>query len=211
MRRTRGSKIDPNLHIGAKLRHSRKVIGFTLKKVAKAAGCSESFLSKIENEKAIPSFATLHRLSSILGINVSALFSQGTGESVVSHAGERPVIVTDQLRKGRGIRLERLIPYSRENLLQGNIHLIAPGRAQCRQYRPCRRGNRIHSGRSGRAYCRSQTLSSKAGRFISFPLGIAAWLPQRRVKASAHSVDQYAADFLTASIARRIQPRRVWR
>ncbi len=114
------------------------MIGFTLKKVAKAAGCSESFLSKIENEKAIPSFATLHRLSSILGINVSALFSQGTGESVVSHAGERPVIVTDQLRKGRGIRLERLIPYSRENLLQGNIHLIAPGGRSA--------GNIVHAG-----------------------------------------------------------------
>lgn len=138
MRRKRGPKIDPNLHIGAKLRHSRKVNGFTLKKVAKAAGCSESLISKIENDKAAPSFATLHRLSSILGINVSALFSQGTGESVVSHPGERPVIVTDQLRKGRGIRLERLIPYSRENLLQGNIHLIAPGGRSA--------GNIVHAG-----------------------------------------------------------------
>lgn len=138
MRRNRAPSIAPNLHIGTKLKHSRKVNGFTLKKVAKEVGCSESLLSKIENNKASPSFATLHKLSAVLGINVSALFSQGSGENVVSHAGERPVIVTDQLRKGRGIRLERLIPYSRENLLQGNIHLIAPGGRSA--------GNIVHSG-----------------------------------------------------------------
>jgi transcriptional regulator with XRE-family HTH domain len=138
MRRKRGPNIEPNLRIGTKLKHSRKVNGFTLKKVAKAVGCSESLLSKIENDKANPSFATLHKLAAILGINVSALFSQSSSEGVVSHAGERPVIVTDQLRKGRGIRLERLIPYARENLLQGNIHLVAPGGRSA--------GNIVHSG-----------------------------------------------------------------
>ena len=45
----------------------------------------------------------------------------------MSQASERPVLVTDSLRTGKGIQMERLIPYSREHLLQGNIHLIAPG------------------------------------------------------------------------------------
>jgi transcriptional regulator with XRE-family HTH domain len=138
MRRKREPTVDPNLRIGAKLKHYRKINGFTLKKVAKAVGCSESLLSKIENDKANPSFATLHKLSAVFRINVSALFSQGSGDGVISHAGERPVIVTDQLRKGRGIRLERIIPYSRENLLQGNIHLVAPGGRSA--------GNIAHSG-----------------------------------------------------------------
>jgi transcriptional regulator with XRE-family HTH domain len=127
------------LRIGARLRHARMVNGFTLKEVAKKVGCSESLLSKFENDKANPSFATLHKLSASLGINVSALFSQSrNNEDIISHAGKRPVIVTDRLRKGTGIKLERLIPYSRDHLLQGNIHLVAPGGRSA--------GNIIHSG-----------------------------------------------------------------
>jgi quercetin dioxygenase-like cupin family protein len=104
------------------------VRGITLKQLAEEAGCSESLLSKIENDKAMPSFGTLHRIASALCTNVGVLFSAGgEGAQIVSRAGERPIIVTDQLRTGKGIQLERLIPYSREYLLQSNIHLIAPG------------------------------------------------------------------------------------
>lgn len=119
---------DRQTRIGAKVKHARMVRGITLKQLADEAGCSESLLSKIENDKAMPSFATLHRIAAALGTNVSVLFSAGSeGAQVVSRAGERPVIVTDQLRTGKGIQLERLIPYSREYLLQSNIHLIEPG------------------------------------------------------------------------------------
>jgi uncharacterized cupin superfamily protein len=33
----------------------------------------------------------------------------------------------DPLRKGNGVTIERLIPYSVHHLLQGNIHIIDPG------------------------------------------------------------------------------------
>ena len=39
--------------------------------------CSESFISKLENDKASPSFTMLHRLTAILGANVAALFAAG--------------------------------------------------------------------------------------------------------------------------------------
>jgi hypothetical protein len=48
------------------------------------------------------------------------------------------VILTDRLRIGKGIRLERLIPYSHSFLLQGNIHHIATGGGSD--------GNIVHSG-----------------------------------------------------------------
>ena len=115
------------------------VRGLTLKQVADAARCSESFVSKLENDKANPSFTMLHRLTGILGANVAALFaaSDETG-GVISHPDSRPVILTDQLRVGKGIKLERLIPYSHGYLLQGNIHHIDTGGRSD--------GNIVHSG-----------------------------------------------------------------
>lgn len=114
--------------LGVRLRHTRMVRGMTLKELADQSQCSESMLSKIENDKAAPSFGTLHRVATALGTNISELYSApNSAERIVSQAGERPVLVTDNLRTGKGIQLERLIPYSREHLLQGNIHMIAPG------------------------------------------------------------------------------------
>ena len=131
--------VPKEVRIGARLKHARMVRGFTLKKVADAAKCSESFISKLENDKASPSFTMLHRLTAILGANVSALFAAGDSfKNVVSHPGARPVVVTDRLRIGKGIRLERLIPYSHSFLLQGNIHHVAAGGGSD--------GNIVHSG-----------------------------------------------------------------
>src|SRR5215469_15577525 len=95
------SGVPKEVRIGTRLKHARMVRGLTLKEVADAAKCSESFVSKLENDKASPSFTMLHRLTTILGANVAALFA--TAEEiggVLSHPGSRPVIVTDQLRMG---------------------------------------------------------------------------------------------------------------
>lgn len=114
--------------LGVRIHHARMVRGMTLKELADQSHCSESMLSKIENDKAAPSFATLHRVATALGTNISELYSApNSAERIVSQAGERPVLVTDNLRSGKGIQMERLIPYSREHLLQGNIHMIEPG------------------------------------------------------------------------------------
>jgi quercetin dioxygenase-like cupin family protein len=37
------------------------------------------------------------------------------------------VVEFDALRRGTGLRMERLVPHARGHLLQGNIHVIAPG------------------------------------------------------------------------------------
>jgi transcriptional regulator with XRE-family HTH domain len=122
------SGVRKEVRIGTRLKHARMVRGLTLKEVADAAGCSESFVSKLENDNASPSFAMLHRLTGILGANVAVLFAASAEVGgLISKAGNRPIILTDSLRVGKGIKLERLIPYSNDYLLQGNINHIDAG------------------------------------------------------------------------------------
>lgn len=114
--------------LGARLRHQRMMLGRTLKAVAVAAGCSESLLSKLENGRANPSVRMLHRIAGALDVNVASLFGDDPGaSSFVTRADDRPLIDTDPLRGGRGIRMQRLVPYAGGHLLQGNIHVVEPG------------------------------------------------------------------------------------
>ncbi len=116
--------------IGLKLHHARLTKGLNLKQVASAVGCSESFLSKLENDRVRPSLAMLHRLVGALEINVTALFNDADTDSrpvLVLRPGDRQVIQVDPLWRGKGIELERLIPNARGALLQANVHVVAPG------------------------------------------------------------------------------------
>jgi transcriptional regulator with XRE-family HTH domain len=114
--------------ISGRLRLARQMRGMTLKALADAAGCSESLLSKIENGKATPSMPMLHRLVQALDINIGWMFEENNGEDgVIFRRGARPLITLDPLRRGEGISLERVIPYSPGHLLQCNIHHIEVG------------------------------------------------------------------------------------
>ncbi len=111
--------------LGTRLRLARQTHGLTLKALADEASCSESLLSKIENGKASPSLPMLHRLVKVLGTNIGWMFEEADGEEgIVFRAGTRPLISLDPLRRGEGILLERVIPYSPGHLLQCNIHHI---------------------------------------------------------------------------------------
>ncbi len=116
------------LHFGARLRHSRLLAGLKLKEVARRAHCSESLLSRIENDKTRPSLATLHRIVEALGTNISALLdAQGDEHGLVMRAGRRPIIATDGARTRGAIQYECLIPHEEGRLLQASIHIVAPG------------------------------------------------------------------------------------
>jgi len=70
----------------------------------------------------------LHRLAEVLRTNIGWMFEEADGEEgIVFRAGTRPLIGLDPLRRGEGISLERIIPYSPGHLLQCNIHHIEPG------------------------------------------------------------------------------------
>jgi transcriptional regulator with XRE-family HTH domain len=113
---------EGEVRLGASLKHARLVKGLTLRQVSEQAGCSESLLSKIENNRATPSIATLHKITAALGTNISAIFeANGDGQAIIIEPHDRPVFISAE-----GIQLERLIPFAPGRLLQASIHLIAP-------------------------------------------------------------------------------------
>jgi transcriptional regulator with XRE-family HTH domain len=115
--------MQDDLRLGQKLKQFRLAMRLRLKEVAEAAECSEGMLSKLENGKVTPSIGLLHRLASVLGTNVSALFEQNqTG--VVTRAGTRPNI--SQGDSQRQISLELLTPVPSPTLFQSAIYTIAP-------------------------------------------------------------------------------------
>ena len=125
-----GAAVGADIKIGGRLRHARLMKGMSLKDGAAGAGVSESFVSKLENDKVQPSLAVLHRLVALLGINVTAMFnneSDGGGPLFVVRAGEGPTITTRLRQKTDGVVLQRLVPQIRNALLQVNIHQVAPG------------------------------------------------------------------------------------
>jgi transcriptional regulator with XRE-family HTH domain len=119
-----GDAPAPRALLSGRLRHARRMAGLTLLQLAQRAHCSDSLISKIEKGNATPSLATLHRLAVALNTNIAALTSptEPTGGPVMRQ-GERPMIL------GGGIALERIVPPSRNGLLQANIHILQPG--QC--------------------------------------------------------------------------------
>lgn len=125
---TKAQHTDGLPSLGVRLRHARKVAGLTLKQVAEEAGCSESLISKLENDAASPSLAMLHRLARALGSNVSELTSEDwVSQEPVLRAGARQV---NRFAKGRDagyVDLERVTHSQKGGLLQADIHIIAPG------------------------------------------------------------------------------------
>lgn len=118
----------PLAALGPRVRHARMVHGLTLKALAEAAGCSESLLSRVERGQAMPSLATLHRLAHALDTNVAELAAaHAPPRSPVTRAAERPVIAFNGPRGHKGgVRLERVVLPVRGQLLQADIHVLAP-------------------------------------------------------------------------------------
>lgn len=114
--------------LGMRLRHARLAQEMTLKQLAQKVKCSESLLSKLENEAASPSLAMLHRLASALETSIADLMAE-------DWVAEEPVMKPQQRRrkhflqrnKKGGIELENLTYHHKGGLLQGNIHIIEPG------------------------------------------------------------------------------------
>lgn len=110
--------------IGRRLRNLRHIKGLTLKDLADRTFCSESMLSKVENGKAQLSLTLLHRIVHSLDITITALFSESRSDrGVVTRAKDRSTFRIDS----NGSRLERLVPPNLGHLLEGNLHILAPG------------------------------------------------------------------------------------
>ena len=118
---------DRSIRVGRQIRHWRLVKGLTLRDMAKLAGCSESFLSKIENDRTTPSLSTLHKIAVALELSISDIFGSGESE-VVTRADKRNVLLVDgDESDGDRTRLEQLVPAKKGRLLQADMYIIPPG------------------------------------------------------------------------------------
>jgi transcriptional regulator with XRE-family HTH domain len=68
--------IKDSLGVGDKMRLLRLKQNRTLQEIADACGLSKSMISKIENNRTIPSVATLVKIAQTLGTNISGLLEQ---------------------------------------------------------------------------------------------------------------------------------------
>lgn len=125
------------IKLGIKLHQFRIAKRLTLKDVSRSASCSESMLSKIENDKVTPSIGLLHRLVSVLGTNMNTLFEQ-IPVGVVTRKGKRPALSKAENGDSEGISLELLTPFPSPILFQSTIHTIPP---RCRSD-----GSIVHEG-----------------------------------------------------------------
>jgi transcriptional regulator with XRE-family HTH domain len=123
-----GSPATASLRVGAKLKAARKARRLNMRDLALRVGCSESLISKIENDKVTPSLPTLHRITAELGTSIGKMFAEGNADSgVVSRHGQRPILSVDAIgRDGSvGIRLEGVAIDG--ELLYSSIHVIDAG------------------------------------------------------------------------------------
>jgi transcriptional regulator with XRE-family HTH domain len=110
--------------VGGRVRHFRLAKRMRLKDLAVASACSESLLSRVENNLTNPSLATLHRVASALGVSTVALFEDTIPSPLVIYTPE------ERLTIGRGVpgeKAEVLVPYAENRRLEGMITILLPG------------------------------------------------------------------------------------
>lgn len=113
---------------GQRLRRARLQSGLRLKDVAAEARCSESMLSRIENDRAAPSLSSLHRLCKALSINISTLLEEKQEAPwAVLRPGQRQVIGYKPGPDGECTIAEVLVPYESGRRLEGSLMVMEPG------------------------------------------------------------------------------------
>src|SRR3954469_3820909 len=90
--RTEDANGGVHVELGERLRAIRQLRRRTLKEIAGAAGISESFLSQLERGRTNATIATLQRLATALGIEVSDLFSTDASRPRVLHRHARDFV-----------------------------------------------------------------------------------------------------------------------
>lgn len=118
------------VRVGMRLKHGRLAKGYTLRQLADLVECSESMISKVENDKLRPSIAMLHRFAQALESNIASLIAEPDPEmgpvSIVRRDMRTRIHVDPELQGG-DVWLERIITPSNGGLLQSHVLNLAPG------------------------------------------------------------------------------------
>ncbi|MEC3947786.1 cupin domain-containing protein [Sphingobium sp. HWE2-09] len=117
--------LDNEFNLGAYIKRARQARNMRLRDLADQAGCSESLISKLENNKASASVRLLTRVCSALNITVGDLFTWAQhGDEVVNRAADR---VEKRFAEDHGpaIFMQYLGPPRLS--LEAFLHVIEPG------------------------------------------------------------------------------------
>jgi quercetin dioxygenase-like cupin family protein len=107
---------------GPTLKKARRIRHLTLDELADLVGCSASALSKIENQKATPSFNMVFQICQALRMDVTTLLqSRKASQALVTKAGRHPVYHTT------GMEWTPLLPARPEHRMEASIVAMAPG------------------------------------------------------------------------------------
>lgn len=115
---------DPPIEVdlGARIRALRLARGQTLRRVAAAAGVTESFLSQVERGVASPSIATVQRIARALGQSIAELFAADERAGIVVRARDRRRIVYHGLGA-----IDEFLTRATDGRLQVILSTIEPG------------------------------------------------------------------------------------
>ena len=117
-----------SLAIGPRVRRARLLKGLRMRDLAQAVGCDESMISKIEAGKVLPSLPMLDKLVQALDRDMASFFGLKIDDyMLVQKPDDRLKVHVDALRGGTGVTYERLVPVAAGNLLEANVHVVAPG------------------------------------------------------------------------------------
>lgn len=166
---------EAELRLGVRLKYARISKGMRLSDLAAATGCSESLISKIENNKATPSLNTLHRLARALGTSIAGLLSDTVGaDGVVMRRGLRPVLSKLGLSGTAvdGFEMEMLIPFGANSALQATLLRIQPSARSD--------GMRQHEGDEVGYVVNGEITLTVAGETYALQAGDAFFFPSMR-------------------------------
>jgi DNA-binding transcriptional MerR regulator/mannose-6-phosphate isomerase-like protein (cupin superfamily) len=113
--------------VGPRLRRLRLQQGYSLARVAQAAGVSVGFLSALERGQMSASVATLRRLARFYRLNILALFDPTGANPGRVRPGERKV-----LEAGHGVRME-LLAWG-DTIMEPHLFRIAPSAGSGESY-----------------------------------------------------------------------------
>lgn len=115
---------------GIRIRHARQMRGLSLEELGESVGLTQGYLSKIENDRAVPTISTLHKIVQALDININSLLTDVSGSDTpvfVMRRSERQKLVTGHRRAGNRVVLEQLVPSGPQYFMQINVHVIGKG------------------------------------------------------------------------------------
>lgn len=94
------------MEIGPKIRRLRKLRGLTIEEVAEKANLTKGFISQLERDLSIPTVTTLKQILDVLGVSLSAFFSD------ISEREKNIYTVKDRLleTQTKDYRIDNLIP-----------------------------------------------------------------------------------------------------